>query len=170
MDYDGRTTVSWELFPISLPTSILIQEYFSLINENKSVILSECELNHTLSHSTTHPSSPDQSTYDPSLTLHILTGTNINTILPPQYVFPSLCPSYPSPSLLARTVYRIRYNFPYLGPLYSPISPVKYNLIWSYSTSQLCPGSYLKDTAKNYSLILLPKVFLYSRMPSHSCY
>lgn len=37
MDYNGRTTVSWELFPISLPTSTLIQEYFSLINENKSV-------------------------------------------------------------------------------------------------------------------------------------
>lgn len=36
IDYNGRTTVCWDLSPISLPTSVLIQEYLSLINENKS--------------------------------------------------------------------------------------------------------------------------------------
>lgn len=118
----------------------------------KSVyFLGECELNHTLSHSTTHSPSPDHSTY-----LWLLShSSNINReqILIQFYLYnvssPSLFPSYSPPSPPACTVYRIRYNFPHLGPVYSPISPVKYNLIWSHSIFQLCLISYLRDTAKN---------------------
>lgn len=75
--------------------------------------------------------------------------------LPSTYVLPIPCPPPP------HTVYRIRNNFSYLAPAYIPISPLQYNLIWSHCFSQLCPMSYLMDTAK---------VFLYSRMPFHSCY
>lgn len=81
-------------------------------------------------------------------------------------------------SLLSRchthTVFRIRYNFPDLAPVYTAIPPLKYNLIWSSSISQLCPISCLGDTAKSIPLLqnalpfLLLKVLKVSGAPNQT--
>ena len=98
-----------------------------------SIFPSKYELNQafTLSHSTTYFPSQDHSTCDSSLTLHML-WTNISSIVPPQYVFPqpkSLLFPYHHPPRPTHTVYRIRYNFPYLALVYIPILFLKRNLI-----------------------------------------
>lgn len=74
MDYNGITTVSWDIFPIFF-TSIFIQEYFSLIDENKSISLSMNSIKPLLFHTPqlTLPLKIIQHICDSSLTPYILT-------------------------------------------------------------------------------------------------